>query len=112
GYLRLHGRSRAGWSRPDASRDERYDHYYDSGEVEEIIAAIGVLSARVPRILVAANNHFRAQAPAAVVALRYRWEGQPVDAPRRLAEAYPALRGAIVDREPRELCFEEGATGP
>ncbi len=95
-YLRLHGRSLSGWSNPSASRDERYDYSYLDQEVTEIVTAIRTLASRTPRVLVAANNHFRAQAPATLMAVKSEYEGRPVPAPSRLIEAYPALRSRVV----------------
>ncbi|MEM7264150.1 MAG: DUF72 domain-containing protein, partial [Planctomycetota bacterium] len=77
GYTRLHGRSISGWKNPRATRDERYDHLYVESELDAIVDSLVTLAARVPRILIAANNHFRAQAPAAIVALRSRLETGP-----------------------------------
>ncbi|MFN0060586.1 MAG: DUF72 domain-containing protein [Planctomycetota bacterium] len=91
GYVRLHGRNRAAWANAKATRDERYDYGYARTELEELTQRIRQLAARVTRLMVAANNHFRAQAPAAAVALRSLWEGRAVGAPRALVDAYPML---------------------
>lgn len=91
GYLRLHGRSIEGWRNPRAGRDERYDHLYRESELDEVALSLRTLAARVPRLLVAANNHFRAQAPATLVALRGQLGGGSLAVPPRLLDAFPAL---------------------
>lgn len=93
--LRLHGRNREGWSRP-TGRDERYDHEYDRAESAEIIETIRELLDRCPRVLVGANNHYRAQAPAAAALLAAELRGAPVAVPARLRAAFPALAAVSV----------------
>jgi len=90
GMLRLHGRNRAGWSR-SVGRDERYDHRYDRRECAELVETVRELLDRCPRVLVGANNHFRAAAPAAAVMLAAELRGEPVPAPARLRAAFPEL---------------------
>jgi len=95
GMLRLHGRSRAGWSRP-VDRDERYDHGYDRAECAELAGTIRELLDRCPRVLVGANNHFRAKAPAAAAMLAAELRGAPVAVPARLRAAFPELAAVSV----------------
>ncbi|MHC4936138.1 MAG: DUF72 domain-containing protein [Planctomycetota bacterium] len=90
GCLRLHGRNRAGWARRSA-RDVRYDHDYDAREIDALAETIEDLLTRCPRVLVGANNHFRAQAAAVVARLRTRIEGRPCAVPERLRRGSPAV---------------------
>lgn len=93
--LRLHGRNRAGWSRPVA-RDERYDHEYDREECADLAATVRDLLDRCPRVLVGANNHFAAKAPAIAALLAAELRGGPVAVPERLRAAFPALAAVTV----------------
>lgn len=101
-YLRLHGRNRKGWAR-SSPRDERYHHEYDLSQVGELLDAVRELLTRCPRVLIGANNHFRAQAPAAIALLRSELEGGPVPVPARLLEAMPVLRSRAVPLPEEEL---------
>ncbi|MEE8142526.1 MAG: DUF72 domain-containing protein [Planctomycetota bacterium] len=91
-FLRLHGRNALAWANPRAGRDQRYDHQYSREELSELLEVVGTLLERAPTVLVGANNHFRAQAPAAMVLMRSLWQQQKVPAPSSLLEAYPELR--------------------
>lgn len=91
-FLRLHGRNAPAWKSARATRDERYDYRYSEAEVEELLDTIRRLVARTPRVLVAANNHFAANAPAAAALLRSGWEQRKVEVPSRLIESHPELQ--------------------
>lgn len=89
-FLRLHGRNVDGW-RLSKGRDHRYDYKYGVSELEELMETVDALAQRVATVLVAGNNHFRAQAPAAMVVMKSLSEKRRVPAPQRLLEAYPEL---------------------
>lgn len=89
GYVRLHGRHHDGWANPKATRDERYDYEYTARDLDEVIEKIDKISGRTRSTLIAANNHFRAQAPAALVACRQRLGLDISKAPAQLTERIP-----------------------
>lgn len=90
GYVRVHGRNYRDWFRAKAGRDERYDYLYPPGELapwarraREIAAEPGTAD-----VFVITNNHFRGQAVANALMLRSMVEGEKVDAPPPLVDAY------------------------
>jgi uncharacterized protein YecE (DUF72 family) len=93
-YLRLHGRNATAWFDPKAGRDATYDWHYSSDELGEIRERIQRLldSAAAPRVLVAANNHFRGQALAAALELRAAFDAPSVKIPDSLCDRYPELQ--------------------
>jgi len=93
GYLRLHGRNYDTWFAKDAGRDERYDYLYKGDELDEIQAAIEEISARVERMFVIANNHYRGQAVATGLELIHRLTKEGVEAPGCVAELYDLSLG-------------------
>lgn len=98
GYIRLHGRNHAGWADPRATRDVRYDYSYTARDLDQVIEKIEKLAARTRTISIAANNHFRAQAPAALLACRERL-GLP--RPRaKFPPAFDAPRGLHAPDQP------------
>lgn len=60
-YVRLHGRNRFKWWKPDKP-EERYDYLYTEDELEEWVAKIETLSKQAGKVLVFFNNHPRGQA--------------------------------------------------
>lgn len=90
-FVRLHGRNSSAWRDLRAHRDERYNYHYRPPEITEIVTMIRELTQRTPRVLVAANNHFSAGAPAAAVLCRAQWEQRVVPAPTRLIDSFEEL---------------------
>jgi len=88
GYLRLHGRNYQSWFAQDAGRDARYDYTYKPEELDQIQAALEEIAARVERMFVIANNHYRGQAVATGLQLIKRLTGERVEAPGRIGELY------------------------
>jgi uncharacterized protein YecE (DUF72 family) len=88
GYLRLHGRNYESWFAEDAGRDQRYDYLYSSAELDNIQTALNDIAARVERMFVIANNHYRGQAVATGLQIVNRLTGRDVGAPGRVAEMY------------------------
>lgn len=89
-YVRLHGRNGAGWAR-GAARDTRYDHAYDAEEIGEIAEVVDELLTRCPRVLVGANNHYRAKAVAGIALLADALGREPLAVPERLRAAHPEV---------------------
>ncbi len=102
-YLRIHGRARLGWQNPRAQRDERYDYLYPPEELEDLVETLKRLQDRVPRLLVGANNHFRAQACAAIASLRSLFLDAPVRAPQTLLSYYSDHFGAVESLRKRKV---------
>lgn len=92
GYIRLHGRNRMNWARKDAERDERYDYLYDGREMEEWKGRAERVAAKVARLYVITNNHYRAQALVNAFQLRYLIAREKQDVPDSLVASYPVLR--------------------
>ncbi len=88
GYLRLHGRNYEAWFAEDAGRDERYDYLYSAPELDEIQTALEEVAAKVERMFVIANNHYRGQAVATGVQLVRRVTGQQIGAPGNVGAVY------------------------
>ena len=91
GYLRLHGRNRANWFRPDAGRDARYDYLYSSEELAPLADLAQRMSRSAEEVVVIQNNHFRGQAVANAMQLSHRLGRTLPAVPQALAEAFPAL---------------------
>jgi uncharacterized protein YecE (DUF72 family) len=94
-YVRLHGRNAANWFREGAGRDDRYDYFYASGELEEWIARIKSLGTKTGKVYVITNNHYRGQAMANALQIRNMITGEKVDVPDLLLEKYPVLRDIV-----------------
>jgi len=88
GYLRLHGRNAETWFAKDAGRDARYDYTYKPQELDELQAALEEIAARVERMFVIANNHYRGQAVATGLQLMQRLTGERLEPPGRIGELY------------------------
>jgi uncharacterized protein YecE (DUF72 family) len=91
-YFRFHGRNRDNWFDEDADRDQRYDYLYAKGEIDELAERIAAAAAIAPLVFVILNNHFRGQAAANALQLKYRFMGGPLPHPPELLRHYPALR--------------------
>ncbi len=94
-YLRLHGRNRADWFRPDADRDRRYDYLYDETELRGIWETFRPAVESADHVIVIANNHFGGKGMANILQLKALVTGQPVAAPATLVQAFPHLRGQL-----------------
>lgn len=96
GYLRLHGRNERDWFRENAGRDARYDYRYTADELDELATTTEELSGATAELYVVQNNHFRGQALANALQLRFRVEGRRPVAPSPLVAAYPDIVDDIV----------------
>jgi uncharacterized protein YecE (DUF72 family) len=90
-YLRLHGRNRAEWFKPDTNRDRRYDYLYSAEELNEWVERVKRLAREIDRIHVVLNNHFRGQAVANALAMSAMLSGHRAAAPQGIIEAYPGI---------------------
>jgi uncharacterized protein YecE (DUF72 family) len=55
--VRFHGRNRAGWARPGASTEQRYDYRYSVDELRPWAQAVKQAAARAGRLFAMFNNH-------------------------------------------------------
>ena len=94
-YMRLHGRNRRDWFRPDAGRDARYDYLYTRRQLEELARNAHEMAAQAEELFVVQNNHFRGQALVNTLQLRHLVEGQPPEAPEELVDAFPVLAAEV-----------------
>ena len=90
GYVRLHGRSPA-WFKPKASRDEKYDFLYTTGQLKGFVDLAKRVAGEAKKTFVFTNNHYRGQAAANAVQLRSLLEDRRVAAPALLVAAFPHL---------------------
>jgi uncharacterized protein YecE (DUF72 family) len=101
GYLRLHGRNRADWFRPDAGRDARYDYLYAGAEMAELAGSAGKMSEEAEELFIVQNNHFRGQALVNALQLKRLLQKKRPRAPEELVLAYPQLEGEVTVKRSR-----------
>lgn len=99
-YIRLHGRRTDTWFARNVPVFERYNYTYSVAELAPWAERIRESADSAGDVYVFTNNHYRGQGPANALQLRAMLEGQSVDVPQPLAEAFPAL-GAIHRPPPR-----------
>ncbi len=95
GYLRLHGRNRANWFKPDAGRDARYDYLYGAEEIASLAGTVGAMAESAESLFVIQNNHFRGQALVNALQMRHLVDGTRPAAPEDLVATYPELSGQV-----------------
>jgi uncharacterized protein YecE (DUF72 family) len=98
GYVRLHGRNREAWFKPDAGRDQRYNYLYREEELKEWIGRIREIARASEKTYVFTNNHYRGQAPANALQILSQLRGGPVPVPTPLMKEFPVL-GSIASEE-------------
>jgi uncharacterized protein YecE (DUF72 family) len=91
GYVRLHGRNRDDWFRPEAGRDERYHYLYTRDELRPWVDRIRTIADRARRVFVITNNHFRGNAVVNALELQHLLAGDRPCLPRQWLEAFPQL---------------------
>jgi uncharacterized protein YecE (DUF72 family) len=96
GYMRMHGRNRADWFRPDAGRDARYDYLYSGDELNTLADAARSMSESAAELYVIQNNHFRGQALVNALQMRHLIEGMRPPAPEELVATYPDLASQVI----------------
>jgi uncharacterized protein YecE (DUF72 family) len=99
GYVRVHGRNYKDWFREKAGRDARYDYLYTAGELEPWAERTRSLAAEplVEDVYVVTNNHFEGKAVANAAMLEAMVEGERVEVPKELVEAYPEALAPYAD---------------
>lgn len=95
GYVRLHGRNYEDWFRENAESHERYDYLYTKEELEGWVERIHQVARRARDTYVITNNHYRGQAPTNAAMLRKMVEGDEVELPPELLEAYPDALASV-----------------
>jgi uncharacterized protein YecE (DUF72 family) len=95
-YMRLHGRNKADWFRPDAGRDARYDYLYSGDELDTLAASARSMAAAAEELYVIQNNHFRGQALVNALQMKHLIQGQKPRAPEELVATYPDLAPQVV----------------
>ncbi len=91
-YLRLHGRNYKNWFAKDADVASRYDYLYSEAELSSIRDVIEKMMENSPKTYIIFNNHFRGQAIVNSLQAMFLMDGNQVDAPANLIEAYPFLK--------------------
>ena len=100
-YMRLHGRNKANWFRPDAGRDARYDYLYTGAELAGLADAARRMAERAAELYVIQNNHFRGQALVNALQMKHLIQGQRPRAPEELVATYPHLAAQVVAERTR-----------
>jgi len=103
GYVRLHGRNYENWFRQDAAPHDRYDYLYSPEELEPWVERIKKISRDAQETYVVTNNHFRGQGVVNALEIMAMLEGEKVDGPASLVEAYPRVKESIIPTGQPEL---------
>jgi len=98
GYFRLHGRNEEKWF-SKSSRDETYNYYYNSDELDQIKQRINKLANAYETLTIIANNHYRGAELANALELKALLSGQKQPVPEGLLKAYPNLAGIALDAD-------------
>jgi uncharacterized protein YecE (DUF72 family) len=98
GYFRLHGRNEEKWF-SKSSRDETYDYYYNSDELDQIKQRIDKLANAFETLTIIANNHYRGAELANALELKALLSGQNQLVPEGLLKAYPNLAKIALDAD-------------
>ncbi len=98
GYFRLHGRNEEKWF-SKSSRDETYNYYYNSDELDQIKRRIDKLANAYETLTIIANNHYRGAELANALELKVLLTGQKQLVPEGLLKAYPNLAKIALDAD-------------
>ena len=98
GYFRLHGRNEEKWF-SKSSRDETYNYYYNSDELDQIKQRIDKLANAYETLTIIANNHYRGAELANALELKALLTGQKQPVPEGLLKTYPNLAKIALDAE-------------
>ncbi|MDH4240158.1 MAG: DUF72 domain-containing protein, partial [Phycisphaerae bacterium] len=79
-----------------ASRDETYDYYYNSEELDQIKQRIDKLANAFETLTIIANNHYRGAELANALELKALLSGQKQLVPEGLLKAYPNLEKIVM----------------
>jgi len=91
-YLRLHGRNFKNWFSKDADVASRYDYLYSEEELSRIKDTIENMIENSPKTYIIFNNHYRGQAIVNALQTKFLMDGNMVDTPANLIEAFPLLK--------------------
>ncbi len=94
-YVRLHGRNKKDWFRPEAGRDDRYNYLYSKDELQDWVERIKSLGEKSARVFIVTNNHYRGQAVANALQIRNMITGEKLDIPELLLKKFPALKEIV-----------------
>ena len=102
-YMRLHGRNAEQWWRHEHAED-RYNYFYNAGELEEFTETAKSASALVKKVYLYTNNHASARSVANAAMLKQQL-GEPLDGeyPDTFIETYPELAGVLKPTPSRTL---------
>jgi uncharacterized protein YecE (DUF72 family) len=104
GYFRLHGRNEEKWF-SKAGRDETYDYYYNSDELDQIKQRIGKLANAFETLTIISNNHYRGAELANALELKALLSGQKQLVPEGLLKAYPNLARIVMETDNSQMKF-------
>jgi uncharacterized protein YecE (DUF72 family) len=96
-YLRLHGRNYVDWFRKDAGA-QRYNYLYSREELMDMVPSIHKFMAEAESVFVIANNHFRGQAVANALQLKFYATGDAPSPPACLLRRYPNLQEFLTQK--------------
>lgn len=105
GYVRLHGQNIEQWFKEDAGRDERYNYYYSTEELEPWVERIRTVAAQAKETYVITNNHYRGQAVANALQLQFLVAGRRVPTPVSMHDAFPELKEISTTQAPQPDLF-------
>ena len=92
GYLRLHGRNAKAWFDKKAGRDETYNYFYSSREIDGIKDRAMSLAKTYRALTIVANNHYEGKEVANALQMKASLTGKKVPVPPALLDRYPALK--------------------
>jgi uncharacterized protein YecE (DUF72 family) len=104
GYFRLHGRNEEKWF-SKSSRDETYNYYYNSDELNQIKQRIDKLANAFETLTIIANNHYRGAELANALELKALLSGEKQLVPEGLLKAYPNLAGIVMETDNSQMRF-------
>ncbi len=104
GYFRLHGRNEEKWF-SKAGRDETYDYYYNSDELDQIKQRIDKLAKTFETLTIIANTHYRGAELANALELKALLSGQKQLVPEGLLKAYPNLAKIVMETDNSQMKF-------
>ncbi len=99
GYVRLHGRNYESWWSGSQYAGQRYDYLYSGEELKEWLDRIKAVGHAATETYVIANNTYKGKGIVNALELAALLTEKPVNAPRSLLEAYPALAEFTVPNE-------------
>jgi uncharacterized protein YecE (DUF72 family) len=92
GYLRLHGRNVKAWFDKKAGRDETYNYFYSSREIDGIKDRALSLVKTYRSLTIVANNHYEGKEVANALQMKASLTGKKVRVPPALQNHYAALK--------------------